>query len=295
MIKEMMIKMETIEKIILTVGLPGSGKTRFCENYLENNKDKEVNHIEFDKYIEATYGKKLSFESILLKGMKEFFDEILLIDALLLTNNDVIKSINILKENLENIENIDIEIHYWNLDRESCLHNDKERREKNSELTIKEALLEELNIEEIKNATSLEKIVIFKHDVVRKSNLQLALDMTLTNSLNVDECNAENRKYLYSDKWLIEGTRRYYVDSEWNQGYRNLDRENPILEFKEFDDIIENICPALTFIEYRELKRLTVDIEEIVENDYYTYATYERWRCDLYKLEEYLKSKNYLD
>ena len=128
--------MESIEKIILTVGLPGSGKTAFCEKYLKDNSDKKVNHIEFDKYRRTSYGKNIGFETILLKRMKEYTDEILLLDTLLLSNYSVIYSINILKDNFENIDNIDIEIHYWNLDRESCLYNDKGRRDKNSELTV---------------------------------------------------------------------------------------------------------------------------------------------------------------
>ena len=104
--------MESIKKIVLTVGLPGSGKTTFCERYVEDNKDKEVNHIEFDKYKKTSCGKNLNFENVLLKRMKEYNDEVLLLDTLLLDNNGVINSIEVLKDSLEVINNIEIEIHY---------------------------------------------------------------------------------------------------------------------------------------------------------------------------------------
>lgn len=125
--------------------------------YLCYNKDKEVNHIEFDKHRKTSYGKNLNFENVLLKRMKEYEDEILLLDTLLLDNHGVINSIKVLKDNLEAINDIEIEVHYWNLDRESCLYNDTGRRKENSEITIKNAVLEELNIDSIKEATSCKK------------------------------------------------------------------------------------------------------------------------------------------
>lgn len=289
--------MESIKKIILTVGLPGSGKTTFCEEYLKNNEDKNVNHIEFDKHRKTAYGKNLNFENVLLNMMKEKRDEILLLDTLLLDNNGVINSIEILKDTLETINNMEIEIHYWNLDRESCLHNDKGRRKENSEITIKNAKLEEIDVEAIKKATSLDKVYLFTHDIKRKSELQLALDLL---DYNVEEvCDEyddeeEKKRYLYSEQWLVRGTERYYVNSDWDSAYIKLDGEEAIMEFKEFDEVIEQLCPSLTFIEYKELLKVCVDIDEFDKDDYYTYATYKRWRCDLNKLEEYLKSKNYI-
>lgn len=288
--------MESIKKIILTVGLPGSGKTTFCEKYVEANKDKEVNHIEFDKYRKTSYGKNIGFESILLKRMKEYEDEILLLDTLLLDNNGVIKSIGYLKDNLEVINDIDIEIHYWNLDRESCLYNDKGRRDENSEITIKNAKFEEMDIESIKKATSLEKIYLVTHDVVRKSELQFALDMILDKKIEeiYDEDDKESKRYLYSKEWLIEGTMRYHTNNYTDIVYRELDREEAIFEFEELDQMLEQLCPSLTFIDYKKVKKIAVDIEEFDKDDYYIDATYERWRYDLDKLEEYLKSKNYI-
>lgn len=294
--------MESIKKIILTVGLPASGKTTFCKEYVKVNDsqyeeyDNPINHIEFDKYRKTSYGKNLNFENVLLKRMKEYRDEILLLDTLLLNNHGVIDSINILKDNLENIDNIEVEIHYWNLDRETCLYNDKGRRDKDSEITIKNAKLEEIDIESIKKATSLEKIYLFTHDVKRKSELQLALDLLENKIIEevYDKYDEEDKRYLYSEKWLVRGTERYYVGSNWESEYRQLESEEAIIEFEEFDNLLKQLCPSLTFIEYKELMKVAVDIEEFDKDDYYSYATYKRWRCDLDKLEEYLKSKNYI-
>lgn len=289
--------MESIKKIILTVGLPGSGKTTFCKNYLKYNENIRVNHIEFDKYRITTYGKKLNFENILLNRMNEKLDEVLVIDTLLLDNNTVINAIEVLKDTLESINEIEIEIHYWNIDRDSCLHNDRGRRKEDSSITIKNANLEEINIELVKQATFLEKISLITHDVKKKSKLQLTLDFLDYDIKEViDEYggNEDNKRYFYSKEWLVRGTQRYYINDNWDSEYIKLDTEEAIMEFKEFDKLLEQICPTLTFIEYKELLKICVDIEEYDEDDYYTYATYKRWRCNLEILEEYLKAKNYI-
>lgn len=109
-----------------------------------------------------------------------------------------------------------------------------------------------------------------------------------------DEYDEDKKRYLYSDKWLVRGTQRYYTNSNWDSAYRSIEGEEAITEFKQFDKMLEQMCPLLTFTDYKELKKVAVDIEEIDEDDYYTCATYKRWRCDLDKLEEYLKSKNYI-
>lgn len=290
--------MESIKKIILTVGLPGSGKTTFCENYVKNNKSININHIEFDKHRKTNYGKNLNFENVLLNRMNEKIDEVLLIDILLLDNNTVINTLEILKDNLESINDIEIEIHYWNMDRESCLYNDRGRRKEDSSITITNAKFEELDIEFIKKSTDLEKISLINHIVKRKTRLQLALDLLnydVKEVVNEYSEDADSKRYFYSKEWLVRGTQRYYINDNWDSEYIKLDTEEAIMEFKEFDTLLEQICPTLTFIEYKELTKACVDIEEFDKDDYYTYATYKRWRCDLQILEEYLKNKNYID
>ena len=69
-------------KILITVGLPASGKTTFSKKYIEENSDKKVKHIDIDEYRETNY-KSISVENIYLNSVHKCEDyDALIIDGL---------------------------------------------------------------------------------------------------------------------------------------------------------------------------------------------------------------------
>lgn len=161
----MISKNKCIKKIILTVGLPASGKTTFCKNYVLSSSDLSVKHIEFDKHMRSKNGLKAKYDDILTKNINIHKDEIILIDIMLLKNKDVIDMINIINNNFDTKDTL-FEIHYWNLNRDACLLNDIGRREIiNCQSIIKHAPLEEINIDLVKKSTYTENILLTKHEV----------------------------------------------------------------------------------------------------------------------------------
>lgn len=267
-----------MQKIIITVGLPGSGKTTFAEKYVkENLKNIEVNHIEFDKYRVSIFGKKRSLETIYLErtDSKENADVVIL-DGLFLTNEDIVNVIDMVKDNTIE-ENLVFEIHYWNADRDTCLYNDRGRREINSENTIKHAKVENLDLEYIKEECNIDRIAVVCHEVEKKSILNLALDES---NLKV-----EDDGYLYSEKWIVGGYTHDRMGTSWN-----VDVEEP-LEFEELDTLLEKLVPNITYLQYKKLSKAVVEKENFDDMDYYHNYQCERWKCKIDELMEYLEDE----
>lgn len=115
-------------KILITVGLPASGKTYFSKEYIANGEFAEnIKHIEIDNY-----KKGLSrLETIILKEMNNDKDiKEYILDGLFLSNESIINCLKLISENTM-FDDINIEIHYWNKNIENCLWNDLNRREFN--------------------------------------------------------------------------------------------------------------------------------------------------------------------
>ena len=56
------------------------------------------------------------------------------------------------------------------------------------------------------------------------------------------------------------------------------------LNFDEFDELIEKICPTITFLQYKKLYKNCVRMEERDNSDYYSSTREAYWRCDLKEL-----------
>lgn len=264
-----------MKKAIITVGLPGSGKTRFCsELQKEAAKKMWAIYIEMDKY-RVGISKPKSIETILSNRLRDHRKEpdLLIFDGLFLTNNDVIKAITDISENMIS-KDITYEIHCWNPDRESCLYNDQGRRSINSRETIMRVTIEDIDVERIKSETGINNIEIIKHTVVRKPQWQCV-------------CEKSDIEFkgnmLYSKKWAISGEEWNYTGERWS-----IEPEEH-LEFEELDTILEELCPSLTFLQYKYIRKNLTSIEEFGENDYYSYTEYQRHKCNLDELMEVLQ------
>lgn len=267
-----------MQKIIITVGLPGSGKTTFSKKYIKKHLGNIiVNHIEFDKYRETPWGKKRSLETIYLDRTNNREDaDVVILDGLFLTNKDIVDLINRVKDNTIE-ENLSFEVHYWNVDRKTCLYNDRGRREISSENTIKHAKVESLNLEYIRQECDIDRVAVVCHEVKKKSILNLALDES---NLKV-----EDDGYLYSESWIVGGYSHDRMGTSWSADVEES------LEFEELDMLLEKLVPNITYLQYKKLSKAVVDIESFNDMDYYHNYECERWRCKIDDLMEYLEDE----
>jgi hypothetical protein len=159
-------------------------------------------------------------------------------------------------------------IHFWKENRELCLKNDEGRRKKTSGVTIRNAPLEYpvISIPDI-------DFEIVEHEVYEK--------------------NYYEKKFISYPNILV--SQRWSIGGNWRDcwgGEGKIDSQEP-KEFEEFDNLLEEICPNITFLQYQKLRKCCVTCEEDYENDYYGGTEYFRyWACDMKKLYETLVEFN---
>ena len=263
-------------KVLILMGLPGSGKTTFAEQYM-NDKNTDwltvACHINIDHIKEKGYMSDT--ENIIRKYFKEHIKDNI-IDGLFTCNDDIIRVINSIPYKRKSIE-----IHYWEPDVDTCLYNDIGRRRKSSKNTILNTKMEYPNIEHIKESTGIPNIVVVHHTVVKKPFWKVKSEEL---GLYLNE-----GKYFCSDTWSLGGTYGNCWDNDL--GYVSPD-EQPA-SFTELDELLENLCPQLTFLKYKELYRQCVIIEQKTENDYYGGSVqYAFYKCNIAKFFELLNEWN---
>jgi hypothetical protein len=247
-----------LTNVHITVGLPGSGKTHFVkqqrhgyiidcdknqhENRKQNNKIRNLLLIEYinDK-LHQYYGR---LDTVYIDG------------GLFLSNEIIISVLNLFSQ-CEN-QKRQFYIHIWNDDRESCLWNDKYRREIDSSITIKHTKVN-IDISEIK---SLFKNVEIIYHIVEK----------------VPEYIIFARKFFGVNETIFKSPICYI------KYYNNLP-----LEFDKFDEIIDIICPNITVMMYKKMRRICSETILNDNSDYYGNTDYSiNHQCDIEKLYNFL-------
>lgn len=264
-------------KIILLSGLPASGKTEWAKKYAKTN----------DAVV-------ISFDDHLHKPMQDVFkdshpsvcaDEYIL-DGLFLTDDD---RINVIREFADYmykrddyLETFRVVIEEWDENREACLHNDMLRgRETSAAITIKNAEFKPANIDEMKSRIEHPdvKFIDWKinHHAVEKYELADAI---------ISKYGGWEGK-IVSESWCGGGT--------WANcwGGEGTVPGEPAKEFDTLDEILEEYCPNITFIQYKNLVRECTSIEDWREGDYYGGSTTNyRHVCNVEKLVECIKKYN---
>ena len=274
-----------MSKVFILMGLPGSGKTYFANEYYKThnntsrNNFKAVHIIDMDKYL-----KKYKLEDLSrLYGIGDNKTTYIL-DGLFLKNDEVISVIKSFNQNKPYACEIEsITIHYWFPDREDCLYNDIGRRKESSKITIRYAEIEKPDVEHIKNEIHC-PINVVNHTVIRKPEWKAAAD-----NFGIQ---VKNEKYLYSSEWCLGGTCGSCYSSELSR----ISPDEPILEFLELDSLLKDICPKLTFIDYKKIKNECVKTKTRSDRDYYGGCVeYAYFECDVEKLFNMLIEFDYIN
>ena len=275
--------METVLVEIL-VGLPGSGKTYYAKEqgvhpdvcFADRSKEKAM-YICADK--DAYYDRKpRTIEQIIHNH--EFGYWIIhhnqnwdhwIIDGLFLTNDIQHKVIDALYNEIYKYNDIKLKIRfvYFKEDRKTCLYNDRVRnREKLANITIEHADYEKPDIETLQKDFPIFEFEVVEKDV-HKSNVFESKFLT--------KGSLDNEQELRSDTWCLGGT---WGNCWGDSGHIGAD-EQPT-EFKEFDDLLIELCPNITLGQYKKLYNSLVSIETKDEHDYYGGSTENAYyKCNL--------------
>lgn len=270
-------------KLKILMGLPGSGKTTFAKEYAKNNNKSSVIHVDNirNSYL-YMWDKPLS--EVIRYGSSYIPRTCnnLVIDGLILTNKDIADAIIAATEYF-NIT--DIEIHHWDEDRETCLKNDGGRREVSSATTILNAPYEEVDINKINSEMKkyeIEDIKIINHKVQLKPDW-----IRYTKPYAIIDDDGKLR----SGSWCTGGS----YGNCWDSHLSPVSPEAPC-EFTALDELLEGICPNISFLHYKKIMKECVETEETYESDYYGGGTnHMNYVCDLEKMYKIIKELGYLE
>jgi len=259
-------------KVLILMGLPGSGKTTYA-NEVKKNDTSHVHIINLDQLLKEH--KKTSIRGLSkLDYYGGYVTNVYVIDGLIHTNEQLLDTVNKVVKN-EGL--INIEVHYWKENRRQCLINDMYRRDMSCITSIKHLPLDIPDLEQLRNI--FPNIVICKHDVPIKPNWLLFNDKYCLG------CTLDN-PYFKSDSWSTGGS----YGNCWNDNIVSFDGDIPLTEFKQFDDLIENIDKHISFKTYKEIYNHCVSIGTTHESDYYggVGSNYAFFQCNVELLYEKL-------
>lgn len=288
----------------IMMGLPGSGKTHYCKNQHDfNNYDVEYIYIDLDEHMKETsdVGEILwdEFNKKCLTEQRYYYENKkrdVYIDGLIL-NKDILKKIICACITYTNdssyTSTVSFVIHMWDDDRKVCIHNDKYRvesgqRTESSEITIRNIVYESIFKRDIENIISsiteqTYPIHIINHEVYKVSSYNTILEPYKNDN--------HGKEFLVSNTWSGGGT----AGSCWSDGLTTISAD-PIPEFTEFDDMLLNICPNISFLQYKKLYNSCVIVDEYQERDYYGGSeTIYQYICDLKKLYNEMLDMNLIE
>lgn len=298
-----------LKELHLLVGLPGSGKTTYAQREIQKVRPIEDSiysfgskHciengiVDFD-YIHSQVmcrtSQKMSVSvqnAITRDRVREMAlpnrvpeSRILVLDGLFTTQEDYEWVISLYTEKIVRSYAIDkIVVDYWIPDIEACLWNDLGRREQNSEETIRNLKIEKPNVAQIQEKFGIPTKLIV-HSVVKKPKY-----LVLAGRYGIDKSSIHSDRYLYSCSWSLGGK---YYSYTGNVSY--MDPETPC-NFDEFDNLLSEICPQITFLQYKKLYRSCVTEDSRDSSDYYSESREGFYRCDLEMLFEMLEEMGIL-
>lgn len=280
--------MKTVKELHVLVGLPGSGKTTFANQFRDVTYDeygyshtnyrakKYADIIDYDaiyKKVGFTDKLEINKEKVLKMALPRLKYDIMILDGLFVTQKDVEWVLSVYLDNPKFTERITVEkiiVDSWIPDKEACLWNDRGRRNIGAAVSIQLLEQEKINVKQIEKRFGI-KTKLELHSIARKPEYRIFVEENNIKSVH-------EGKYLDSATWCLGGEAW-----GWDGGKHNIGAEQPN-NFDEFDELIEKICPTITFLQYKKLYKNCVTMEEKDNSDYYSRTTEGFWRCDLEKL-----------
>ena len=273
--------MEKIEIHIL-MGLPGSGKTTWRkrnEFKINNSHSYYHNSLDCDEYLienpdEYNFGRYNTIIDVIKEKFNVDPDKFMCIDGLITTNKQVKEIISLInkkvrKKYIDIIDDFRIVIHHWRENRDNCLYNDKYRRDKSCKASIMNLSLDDPYGYDFESEI---EVSIEYHDVMKKTIYEGEFEPI-----------SRNDNTIRSNTWCSGGD---WADCWGNRGSCKV--EDPVA-FTELDDLLERICPNLTFLQYKKIEKECIEIETMYDHDYYGGCQQDSYyECNLKKLYETL-------
>lgn len=298
-------------KIIMLIGLPGSGKTTYANEYIKIHGHNTVRVIDFDKFIrnKKSYDNDISTfmwcsinDGNFVREVQWNPNQTIICDGLFDTQHirgevitKLIEYINsiFVQYKVKTSIRYTVEFVVWENNIEACIANDARRikmygKDRSAKLSIEHIQMETpVCNKSLISSDTIDLSTIYFNDIVKKEVFTVSgikaeiYDYASYNEINI----------LKSCDWVTDGAiGNYMLDS-----LTPIEGSSP-LAFVEFDNLLENLCPSITFLQYRRVRAKCVTIKENREHDYYGgYVDRSHWECDLEKLYNALLEENVIE
>lgn len=274
--------------LYIVYGLPGSGKTTFLHkkfDFRKAERDFEFFNMDFystnqEKYPTVESYFKNAFNKAYIGNGQEYN---FVVDGLFRCPSDVHCFVNNMANYYDNCF-FEVKVYAWNEDRIACISNDEQRLDDGTRVfpsadTIKNAVYVPLTYNDLRCGDS-DRIYYLPVDYQTIHKATAYEKFFNPRNMNNDE--------LRSEKWCVGGeTRDCY-------GNTSPARTEAARDFEELDTFLERVCPEISFLLYKKIKRECVTLEKQHNGDYYGSYDYNFWKCDLKKLYQILKDSGHI-
>jgi len=258
-----MSKGKKSKSITILYGLPGSGKSTYA-------KDTGISVVDADeighKFFASTNERFAYLASKVEYVLTSKYTDSVIIDGLFTTNEQlrrIIDSLSFLSEKWQ----ITFKLVYWVEDRAACLVNDQGRRAKSSAISINNLPFEK------PDPSVVPEFFVSKNRIKEMQVVQRSPAQIWAKSLDLDS----NKMELRSESWSLGGT----SGNCWDNELRRISPSSP-LEFVEFDELLQKVCPNLSYLQYKEINRSCCRLDEHESTDYYSGSeTIVQHVCDI--------------
>lgn len=281
-------------KVVIAYGLPGSGKTYYGRQLEETH---EGIHLELDRPSESGGPARISealtpeiFSTAVFRGC-------LYVDSLVTTNRSLLAAVRetweaLLGNGFSENETLIFEILAFQGTRGQCIRNVGRRNDgRNVDVSAGGMPYEAIDARRLENAVQK----LGRGKSCRITERKVWADDTWDNHfqplLDRSGRHTDGKSLIYSEDWSLGGT---WGDCWGNSG--KIDADDEPKDFKEFDSLLEDVCPGITFLQYKSIFENCVDKEQWDVSDYYGgYERRCRFRADISRLYTELKKRGIIE